>query len=337
MTDQIQSRPPRDRPSIYDVAKLAGVSHQTVSRVINQHKNVRESTRARVLRAMKDVDYTPSAAARNLATNRSRQIGVIVDGRTYHGPNATLLGIEDAAKDEGYSVTSISGPFTEPSEVQAAFNQLREQNIDALCVIAPRYSANSVRDLDIPFVLVEAEPDHEVIAASVDQFAGALLAVDHLLELGHRRILHVAGPQDWADGRIRARAYSERMAEAGQTPYIVVGDWQSDFGFELGTRKDFPGDATAVFVSNDQMALGLLHGMHTRGIRVPDDVSIVGFDDIPEAKHFIPPLTTVRQDFHALGRAAVSAVINELKGNRPSAPASVMPELIVRESTAPVE
>ncbi len=165
----------------------------------------------------------------------------------------------------------------------------------------------------------------------------AILFVSHFLELGHRRILHIAGSQDWGDGRIRARAYSDRMAEAGlDVPPIIYGDWQADFGYEVGIDAATLGDATAVFVSNDQMALGLLHGLHSRGICVPDDLSIVGFDDIPEAKHFIPPLTTVRQDFHKLGRRAVRRLIDRLEGAEPTPNEMIAPKFTLRESTAPL-
>lgn len=323
----------RPRPSIYDVAERAGVSHQTVSRVINGHTNVREATRQRVTKAMEEINYTPSPVARALATNRSRRIGVILDLPQYHGPNSTLWGVDEAARKAGYVVASIADRY--PANFADSYEQLRAQDIDALCVIAPRYTRADMRDVDIPTILVAAEPQEGVLTTAVDQYAGALLAVDHLLDLGHQRIVHIAGFQDWADGRVRSRAYADRMVEVGLTPYVVVGDWTSDFGYQLGMREDFPGPATAVFVGNDQMALGLLHGFHARGIRVPEDVSIVGFDDIPEAKHFAPPLTTVKQDFHALGSLAVTTLIEALEGTEPSSTAMIQPDLILRESTAP--
>ncbi len=333
----VQALTRRGRPSIYDVAELAGVSHQTVSRVINGHASVREKTRAKVLDAMAKINYTPSSAARALASNRTQRIGVIVGSPTYYGPSSTLWGIEDAARAVGYTVAAISASFDQDSPFTKTYDQLKAQGIDALCVIAPQYSHADLRDVDIPVVLIEAEPETEFLTVAVDQYAGALMAVDHLLELGHRRILHIAGSQDWGDGRIRARAYSDRMAEAGlDVPPIILGDWQADFGYEVGIDAATLGDATAVFVSNDQMALGLLHGLHSRGICVPDDLSIVGFDDIPEAKHFIPPLTTVRQDFHKLGRRAVRRLIDRLEGAEPTPNEMIAPKFTLRESTAPL-
>lgn len=338
MTSQMQprSRARRERPSIYDVAQLAGVSHQTVSRVINGHPNVRDNTRARVIAAMKKIHYTPSAVARALATNQTRRIGVIVDSPVYYGPSSTLWGIEEAARAAGYTVAAIAVSDLPNSAVESSLEHLRLQGIDALCVVAQRFTLADLRDVDLPTLLVNAEPENGGLTASVDQYAGAIHAVEHLLDLGHARVLHVAGPLNWADGRVRARAYRDRMAEAGHpTPEIVVGDWQSDFGYELGLRPEGIGDASAIFVANDQMALGLIHGLTSRGVRVPDDVSIVGFDDIPESKHFIPPLTTVRQDFHALGIASVTALIDSLEGTGSGHASVIAPELVVRESTAP--
>ena len=323
----------RSRPSIYDVADRAGVSHQTVSRVLNGRTNVRDTTRAKVLSAMSEIGYTPSNVARALATSRTRRIGVIVDLPTYYGPNSTLWGVNHAARQAGYTVSSVADD--DDASFRQRYEQLRAQNVDALCVIAPRYTRADVHDVDIPMVLVEAERQLGILTAAVDQYAGALLAVDHLLELGHTKIVHVAGFQDWADGRVRSRAYADRMAEVGLTPHVVVGDWSADFGYELGARSDFPGHATAIFAGNDQMAQGLIHGLHARGIRVPEDVSIVGFDDIPEARHFIPPLTTVRQDFHALGTSAVRSLIRMIEGEAEPRMEFITPELIVRESTAP--
>ncbi|SNU01005.1 transcriptional regulator, LacI family [Ruaniaceae bacterium KH17] len=333
MTSVPELAPRRSRPSIYDVAERAGVSHQTVSRVLNGRSNVRESTRDKVLSAMSEIGYTPSTVARALATSRTRRIGVIVDLPTYYGPNSTLWGVSQAARQAGYTVASAADD--DDASFVERYRQLRAQNVDALCVIAPRYTRADVHEVDVPMILVEAEPQLGILTAAVDQYAGALLAVDHLLELGHTKIVHVAGFQDWADGRVRSRAYADRMAEVGLTPYVVVGDWSADFGYELGLRADFPGQATAIFAGNDQMAQGLIHGLHTRGIRVPEDISMVGFDDIPEARHFIPPLTTVRQDFHALGTSAVRSLIRMIEGEAEPRMEFITPELIVRESTAP--
>lgn len=328
-----RTRRPGGKVSIYDVAERAGVSHQTVSRVINGHPNIREATRERVERAMAEIDYHPSGIARALATSRTRRIGVIVDSPVQYGPSSTFRAIEEAAVDAGYGVNALSvGDDVD-------LDRARVQEIDALCVIAPRYSTLSTlraRTSGVPLLLVKADPEHDVLSVAVDQYAGAVHAVDHLLELGHRRILHVGGPRDWADARVRARAYSERLAAEGLDPYPpLLGDWTSDYGYRVGgDPAAIPDEVTAVFAANDQMALGLVHGFHRRGIRVPDDVSVVGFDDLPDARHFLPPLTTVRQDFHALGTLALTTLIDALEGRAPVEGRMIEPELVVRASTA---
>lgn len=325
---------PGGKPSIYDVASLAGVSHQTVSRVINGHPNIKASTRERVLAAMAEIDYTPSSIARALATNRSRRIGVIVDSPLEFGPGSTMRGIEQAAVAAGYAVAAA----TVNGDMEAAYEHLRLQGVEALCVIAPRYSTiPALREFgrDLPTILLKAEPEDDLLTAAVDQYAGAVHAVDHLLELGHRHILHLAGPADWADARVRARAFSDRLgAEGLPLRPELSGDWSSDSGYELGrTAAEFD-EVTAAFVGNDQMALGLIHGLGTRGIRVPEDISVVGFDDVPDARHFQPPLTTVRQDFAELGRLSIRTLLARLEGDPGAASAMLEPQLIVRESTA---
>lgn len=326
------------RPSIYDVADLAHVSHQTVSRVLNGHTNVRDVTRERVLQAVRDVGYAPNPVARALASNRTRRIGVIVDEPTYYGPSSTLWGIEAAAREEGYTVSVLPALNLDPQAETPDLRQFQAQGIDALCVVAPRYAHADFRNVDSQTILITAETGTGLFTASVDQYRGALLAVKHLLELGHQRIVHIAGLQDWADGQVRVQAYSDTMAKAcHDVPPIIFGDWTSDFGFKIGSSATALGDATAIFVANDQMALGLLHGLHARGVRVPEDISIVGFDDIPEAKHFFPPLTTVRQDFFALGKLAVRSLIARIEGTDVAAPTDfISPELKVRQSTAPL-
>ena len=327
----------RRKPSMYDVARLAGVSHQTVSRVLNNHPSIRPSTRDRVLAAIDEVRYTPSPIARALATNRSRRLGVIVDSPVHYGPNTALRGFEEAAREEGYAVDAISIPDS-PDGPGARVEHLLVQGVEALCVIAPRIpSLESVQDVmrDLPVLVVTAGSAPDRLTAAVDQRAGARLAVDHLIKLGHRDILHLAGPVDWLDALARREAWQERLTETGLPLHEpVIGDWTADFGYHYGSQAPELDEATAVFVANDQMALGLLHGLHARGLSVPDDLSVVGFDDIPESRHFLPPLTTVRQDFHALGALSVTLLIAALQGDALPSGDLIMPELVVRESTA---
>lgn len=338
MSDQAHTRSRRTatggKPSIYDVAALAGVSHQTVSRVVNGHPNIRATTREKVLAAMAEIDYTPSSIARALATNRSRRIGVIVDSPLEFGPGSTMRGIEQAARDAGYAVAAV----TVDGDLDGAYDHLKLQDVEALCVIAPRYSTlPALRQFgrDLPTMLLTTEPENDLLTVAVDQYAGAVHAVDHLIALGHRRILHLAGPADWGDARVRSRGFSDRLTAEG-LPLLpeLSGDWSSDSGYRIGRSAPEIADATAIFVGNDQMALGLIHALHERGIRVPDDISIVGFDDLPDARHFLPPLTTVRQDFAALGRLSIQSLLAALDHDPTASSAMIEPELVVRASTA---
>nr|BFF10154.1 hypothetical protein GCM10025699_14570 [Microbacterium flavescens] len=186
----------------------------------------------------------------------------------------------------------------------------------------------------LPTLVIKAEPDPEMHTAAVDQRAGAMTAVMHLIELGHRSVAHLSGPLDWFDARAREQGWRDALADAG-LPIAppVVGDWTSDYGYSFGKTYDFA-DATAVFAANDQMALGLIHGLSERGLRVPEDISVVGFDDLPDARHFLPPLTTVRQDFAALGALALQIIIAAIEGEEVTEHDIIEPRLIVRGSSA---
>lgn len=319
------------------VASLAGVSHQTVSRVINGHPNIKQETRDRVLQVIESVNYRPNSAARALASRRSNRIGVLVDSAMEYGPNSTLRAIEDVARARGFTVSSIAVSEGRSISAHAATEHLMSQGIDALCVIAPRESSvDLLRELSdgLPTLVIKASPDKSFLTVSVDQHMGATLAVDHLIALGHRDILHVAGPLDWLDARARERGWRERMQEE-RLPVRepVIGDWTADFGYAFARSLGSSPECTGVFAGNDQMALGILHGFNESGVRVPEDVSVVGFDDIPEARHFLPPLTTVRQDFHAVGRRSIESLLAAVRGDTVESRLLIEPELIVRRST----
>lgn len=325
------------RPSVYDVAKHAGVSHMTVSRVVNGHPNIRESTRARVMASIEEMGYAPSSIARALATRRAMRIGVIVDGRVQFGPNSTLRALENAARDVGYSVSSFPVSDNADARIDAGVAELVRQGVDGLCVIAPRASSLDIlrqQSIGLPTIVIKAEQDPIWHTVAVDQRGGATIAVSHLIELGHRSIAHLAGPLDWYDARERDGGWREALAHAGlPIPASVAGDWTSDFGYEFGRAFD-ASSATALFVANDQMALGVMHGLVSQGLRIPEDVSVVGFDDLPEARHFLPPLTTVRQDFTALGELALQQIVAAIEGHERGNHDMIEPKLMVRSSTA---
>lgn len=325
------------RPSIYDVAKHAGVSHMTVSRVLNGHPNIRDSTRDRVNRAIEEMNYTRSSIARALATRRAMRIGVVVDSSVQFGPSSTLRALEAAARDAGYAISVYSMPEGE-SVIDEGIEELVTEGVDALCAIAPRLSSlDALRQhaSALPTLVIKSEADPDMHTAAVDQRAGASLAVTHLIEFGHRSIAHLAGPLDWFDARARAEGWRSALAEAGlDVPEPTIGDWTSDSGYIYGKTHDFEG-ITAIFAANDQMALGVIHGLSERGIRVPDDISVVGFDNLPDARHFLPPLTTVRQDFTALGTLALQLIKDAIEGDRAVEHDTIAPDLVVRASTAP--
>ncbi len=327
------------RPNMHDVASLAGVSHMTVSRVLNGHPNIRPATRDKVLKAIEAVNYRPNGAARALASRRSHRIGVIIDAAVEYGPNSTLRAIEHAAQKRGYTVATIAVSDDHAIGVQDALDSLMSQGVEALCLIAPRHSSlDLLRDstVGVPTVAVKPEDDETFMTVAVDQAAGARMAMEHLIELGHRCIVHVAGPLDWLDARARERAWRDIVREHGLVEFdMIVGDWSSDFGYEFARSQPRLPEFTAVFAGNDQMALGLLHGFRDAGIRVPEDVSVVGYDDLPDAKHFLPPLTTVRQDFDALGERSFEALLAVLEDGAEQSDTRITPELVVRASSAP--
>lgn len=323
------------KPSMYDVAALAGVSHQTVSRVLNNHPSIRESTRAKVLRAIEEVNYTPNPIARALATSRTRRLGVLVDAPDHYGPNSALRGFEEAARAGGYGIDAAT--VSDVLGAAAGIEHLLAQGVEGVCVIAPRLSSMaSVRaaggDLPVVVVASEVEPDRRTVA--VDQRGGARLAVEHLVALGHREILHLSGPADWLDARAREAEWRAVLVEHGlAVREPVVGDWTADFGYWFGSESDEVLAATAIFAGNDQMAYGARLALYRHGIRVPDDVSLIGFDDQPASAYTTPPLTTVRQPTHRMGQAAAEALLRML-ASEPANLATCVTELVRRESAA---
>ena len=335
MSDDTAGRRP---PSIRDVARLADVSHQTVSRVLNNHPSIRPETRDRVVEAMETLNYRPNRAARALVTSRSQTLGILAASSAMYGPASSIASIESAARARGYWVNTANIDATDPQSITDGLAHLMAQSVEGLVVIAPQVRvvrALAAQRLDIPYVTLQStdvDPDHTL---SVDQIAGARLATKHLISLGHRNIYHIAGPQDWIEAEARMRGFLEEMG-ANDMPVTppILGDWTANFGYYAGRELLGVRDFTAIFAANDQMALGLIHAIRDEGLDVPRDISIVGFDDIPEAAHFWPPLTTVRQDFAELGRRAVDLLLGpDRDPDAPRATTTIAPELVVRAST----
>ena len=320
-----------------DVAKLAGVSHQTVSRVLNGSPQVRPATRERVLVAMRELDYRPNSAARALVTGRSQTLGVVSFDTTLFGPASTLYAIERAAHDAGYFITIVSLEALDRASVLSAVERLRMQGVDGILVIAPLEGAGEALvalPRDLPLVAVEAGPADALPVVAVDQFAGAVLATRHLLELGHPTVAHIAGRPDFLEAAQRIDGWRSTLEAAGaDVPPLLVGDWSPGSGYELG--RQLVGKASAIFVANDQMALGVLRALHEADLEIPRQVSVVGFDDIPEAQYYTPPLTTVRQDFGEVGRQSLGLMLAMIEsGAAPPVPEPVAPRLVLRSSTA---
>ena len=321
-----------------DVGRLAGVSHQTVSRVINGNRHVRPETRRRVLSAMSELGYRPNLAARTLATGRSNMLGVVSFDTTLYGPASMLFGIERAAHEAGYFIIVASMTALDRPSLTNAVDRLRVQGVDGIIVIAPLDVAAEALHYapdDIPLVAMTGGPPGEVPVVEVDQVSGAAQATGHLLDLGHPNVWHIAGPPGFIEAARRLEGWRQTLESAGiRPPEPLTGDWGSRSGYELGSRLAADPSVTAVFVANDQMALGVLRAMHEQGRRIPADVSVIGFDDIPEAAYLLPPLTTIRQDFNELGNRALRLMLQTIEaGDGQLQGYSVEPELIVRAST----
>lgn len=326
-------------PAMSDVAALAGVSHQTVSRVLNAHPNVRPETRERVLEAIAALGYRRNTAARTLVTRRSATIGVLTSGSALFGPTSTLIAVEVAARDHGLFTSVATVQDWDAEATSSALEHFMQQGVDGAVVIAAQDDAiEAVTSFAAPVPVVvigaPAAPAGRVHSVTVDHEAGARAAVRHLLELGHTDVAHLAGPQDWLEGRARLRGWQLELAAAGlPVPEAIPGDWTADHGYRVGLRLVADGLPSAVFAANDQLALGLVHAFVEAGVRVPQDVSVVGFDDVDGSAHFSPPLTTVRQEFEALGRRCVQMLLAAIEGEQVEAQ-MIEPHLVVRSSSA---
>lgn len=322
-----------------DVAVIAGVSHMTVSRVLNDPGSVKPVTRDRVLAAMQSLGYRPNGVARALATGRTRRIGVLALATALYGPTSTLLSIETAARVAGYHLDIVRLRAVTRQSIAEEADGLRGRGVDGIIGITPHTWAPGVLQSAIsglPLVAVEGAAG-PLPTVAVDQEKGAALATEHLLALGHATVWHVAGPRGWLEAKARSRAWRETLQRAGRpVPPVLPGGWGVQSGYAAGRRLAQERDVTAVFVANDQMALGVIRALGEAGIRVPDQVSVVGFDDVPEAAYFTPPLTTVRQDFDAVGLLALKLLLDQMAdGAAEERHVVVEPRLVVRESAAP--
>ena len=272
-------------PAMIDVARLAGVSHQTVSRVLNNHPNVRAETARRVRAAITELGYRPNRAARALVTGRSQLLGVVGLNTTLFGPASLLTAFEQAAGAAGFAVSVGSVPRLDRESISAVVERHLDERVAGIVLIAPVVSANEALDalrIEIPLVTIDGDPHRPSTGVTVDQEAGARAATGHLLAAGHRTVWHVSGPPDWFDSAGRIAGWEATLREAGaEVPPVVPADWSAASGYRVGQMLARIPELTAIFAANDHLAIGLLRALHERSRRVPDEVSIVGFDDVP--------------------------------------------------------
>ncbi|PYI69503.1 LacI family transcriptional regulator [Arthrobacter livingstonensis] len=322
-----------------DVAAAAGVSAQTVSRVLSDHPNVQEATRRRVMEAVEELGYRRNNTARALVTGQSKTIGVLTLATNYYSRSSLALGVELAAREAGYTVNSVTSSLS----VQAltdAVSRLVLQGVDGIIIAAPlQEAASKVRQLTarIPTVNTDGSSGVGDGLVGVDQDVAAVLATKHLLNLGHKTVWHVAGPRDWSDAAIRMESWRRTLAEAGcEIPPELRGDWSPESGYRNGLILGRMPEVTAILVASDEMAFGVIRALSELGRRIPEDVSVVGIDDIDLAAYSNPPLTTIRQSFEDTGRRAVLHLLAQIADpDMENLPELVEPTLVVRASTAP--
>jgi DNA-binding LacI/PurR family transcriptional regulator len=325
-----------------DIAARLGVSHQTVSRVINGMPDVAAATRVRIQKVLDEVGYRPNLTARHLVSRRSSVLGFVTFGIGLYGPSQTMLNIEQAAKEAGYNVMLAGIARENVEEIRRAVNELCAHRVAGILMHLPlEIDLALLRDLcrNVPFVAMDSDFGFEAPSVLVQQEGASRRATKHLIDLGHRHIAFLRAPLVWRAARLRYKGWSRALKAAKLVPGpCVEGDWSARSGYAAASEliKNHRGQFTALVVANDQMALGAIRAFEESGIRVPADVSVVGFDDIPEAECFRPPLTTMRQDFGTIGKLGVQCLLRQLSGDT-SAPliSTVNPTLVKRQSTAP--
>src|SRR5690349_9359488 len=337
------------RPTIKEVASMAGVSTQTISRVINERPDVSPETRKRVQEIINEVGYRPSALARSLIRQRSHTLGIVIAGLHYLGPSRVLSGIAAAAEEAGYSLLLKELPQFDEKDIEPIFEALLSRHVDGIIWAVPEVGENrdwittTALELSVPLVYLTMEPQTDISVVAIDNYQGGRMAMSHLLEQGYRRIGHISGPLDWWEARQRMAAWKDALFAAGleaSDDHCVEGNWSSASG-ALAIEKlcdQYP-EMDAVFVGNDQMALGVIHFANQKGLRIPQDLGIVGFDNIAESAFFSPALTTIDQDQYNVAKLAVEEIIKiidaEWQEQEPVEPKTILlpPTLIVRKSS----
>jgi LacI family transcriptional regulator len=337
------------RPTLRDVAFRAGVSHQTVSRVINSHGYVHKETRERVLNAIKDLDFVPNGVARSLTANRTQTIGVVTTDISEHFFGEFVAGAEAEARRNGFYLIIGSVEEDAPADEHAYLQLMLERRVEGLIIARPMLRRDSQQIVAalarrVPIVLVSSELNSPALdSVDVDNEGGGHDATKYLLERGHQSIATIVGPSGWPSAQARLKGYRHAL-RAHRIPFTKsLVRHANGWGLENGeaAMENLLAEGvrfTALFAQSDYLALGAVTAMRRRGLRVPADVSVVGYDDIPVAQHLDPPLTTMRQPMREVGAAALQLVLQKIHADeRPSGPPSrhlLAAGLIVRDSVA---
>lgn len=329
----MSTRPPSvKKVSLADVARHAGVSTNTVSRVVRGDPEVADATRARISALLDEMGYRPNYAARALASKKTGVLHVLLAAPMFHGHGRVLLSVLNAGSEAGYHV-SLSNAYRPDGALRS---DVAPFDVDGVVILAgqdPTVELAIDIGKRIPTCLVlssEKELDG-ISTASIDNVKGSRLATEHLLRQGVTDILHIAGPRTWSDAVMRRQGFMQACEEAGVEGGVIESfTWNSQDGYDAMRSLDRLPEA--VQCANDQLALGAMRLIHERGARVPEDVRVVGFDDVDGADCYTPPLTTIRQPFDRLGRAAVRLVRSMMDGGRPE-DVSIDPELVIRASS----
>lgn len=323
--------PQPQRVSMAQVAARVGVSNQTVSRVANGSPRVDPATRERVEQAMSDLGYRPNRAARALRTGRTQTLGLVAQTLSTVGNARMLQAVAEAAASRGYALTVFT--LGADGDISTAFDRLHDQGVDGAIVLNEATAlARSAASAGLRLVVVDSPPDDRFSVVATDHAAGARAATQRLIAAGHPRVHHIAGPEGSFAASERERGWRDALAAAGvEAPALPRGDWAAASGYAQAQRMLSADVVTALFAANDQMALGALRAISDAGLRVPEDVAVIGFDDVVDAAQFRPPLTTVRQDFASLGEHAVQQLIRLIDGASPRE-LRLAPELIARAS-----
>jgi DNA-binding LacI/PurR family transcriptional regulator len=322
--------------TIYDVARLAGVSHQTVSRFLSGFEGIRPETRARVEAALTELDYRPNSAARLLRTQRTNRIGVIADRVDQTGPARIIAGAMERARERGYLLDVVLTHGLDLEAIETALALVNDHRVvgilataqtDAIVEYLQQHVSGAPLVVDARFTAFAEGP-------SMNEFSGAI-AADHLLDLGHRRVGYVSGPTAWLAASGREAGFLRRVRErGGEVLWRREGDWSADSGAAAWRELDAADrSVTAIGAGNDSMAIGLISAARADGTRTPDDLSVIGNDDIHEAQYLLPSLTTVAVDFEAEGRMLVEQLLSQLEPGAPAAMLAPRPRLVARGST----